>query len=142
VGAVQILPAPAADPEMQEDPEIEAVGMQVTMEYERAEGRVPEDVAAQNLGFDVRSTDRETGTKRYIEVKARSRVGPVELTQNEWFKAGRFGPEYYLYVVLNAATQPQLYIIQDPSKNLDPQERVDVRYQVPVGDITGIGERV
>jgi len=27
----------------------------------------------------------------------------VALTQNEWFKAGRSGAEYYLYVVLNAA---------------------------------------
>jgi len=142
VGAVRVVPGHPADETMQEDPEIEQVGMQVAMDYEREQGRVPEDVAAENLGFDVRSTDPATGQKRYIEVKARAKVGPVELTQNEWFKAGRFGPDYYLYAVLNAAAQPDLYIIQDPASNLQPQERVEVRYLVPVGDITGKGEKV
>ncbi len=156
VGAVRVVPAPQADivVEMAEDPDIELVGMKVTMEYEREQGRVPEDVAAENLGFDVRSTTPSPtlplvgggqgggGRKRYIEVKARAKVGPVALTQNEWFKASRFGSEFYLYVVLNAATQPELYIIQDPASNLEPQERVEVRYLVPVGDIIGKGERV
>jgi superfamily II DNA or RNA helicase len=139
VGAVRVVPARQVDAAMQEDPDIEQVGMTVTMEYERQQGRVPEDVAAENLGFDVRSTDPATGRKRYIEVKARARVGPVALTQNEWFKAGRFNTDYYLYVVLNAATQPELYIIQDPAANLQPEERVEVRYLVPVGDIVRSG---
>jgi hypothetical protein len=127
---------------MQEDPEIEQVGMTEAMKYERGQNRNPEDVSAENLGFDIRSTNPATGRKRYIEVKARARVGPVALTQNEWFKASRFGPDYYLYVVLNAATRPELYIIPDPATNLQPEERVEVRYLVPVGDITGKGERV
>ena len=45
-------------------------------------------------------------------------------------------------MVLNAATQPGLTIIQDPAANLQPQERVEVRYLVPVSDITAKGERV
>ena len=142
VGAVRVVPARQVDAAMQSDPDIEQVGMTVTMEYERQQGRVPEDVAAENLGFDVRSTDPATGRKRYIEVKARAQVGPVALTQNEWFKAGRFGSDYYLYVVLNAATQPELYIIQDPAANLQPEERVEVRYLVQVTDITDKGEKV
>jgi len=144
VGAVRVVPDRQAGiaTEMSEDPEIEQVGMEVTMAYERDQSRVPEDVSAENLGFDVRSTDPITGRKRYIEVKARSKVGPVALTQNEWFKAGRFGQGYYLYAVLNAATQPELYIIRDPVSSLQPQELVDVRYLVPPGDITGKGEKV
>ncbi|MBL7062610.1 MAG: DUF3883 domain-containing protein [Anaerolineae bacterium] len=142
VGAVRVVPASQADAAMSEDPDIEQVGMTVTMEYERAQDRIPEDVAAENLGFDVRSTDPDSGQKRYIEVKARAQVGPVALTQNEWFKASRFGPEFYLYVVLNGATRPELYIIQDPASNLQPEERVEVRYLVPVGDITSKGKRV
>jgi len=124
-----------------------------TMEYEVQQGRLPEDVSAENLGFDVRSTTPTLpspyqgegwgggGRTRYIEVKARAGVGPVALTQNEWFKAGRFGSDYYLYVVLNAATQPELYIIQDPAANLQPEEWVEVRYLVPASDITGKGEK-
>jgi len=139
VGAVRVAPAPQVEAAMRSDPDIEQVGMRVTMEHERQQGRVPEDVAAENLGFDVRSTDPATGRKRYIEVKARAGVGPVVLTQNEWFKAGRFGSDYYLYVVLNAATQPELYTIQDPASNLQPEERVEVRYLVQVGDVMGSG---
>ena len=139
VGAVRVVPARQVDPVMQEDPDIEQVGMTVAMEYERQQGRLPEDVAAENLGFDVRSTDPATGRKRYIEVKARAGVGPVALTQNEWFKASRFGSDYYLYVALNAATQPELYIIQDPAANLQPEERVEVRYLVGVEEIVRSG---
>jgi len=142
VGAVCVVPALVSQEEMLSDPEVEMVGMDVTMAYEREQGRVPEDVAAENLGFDVRSTEPATGSKRYIEVKARAKVGPVALTQNEWFKAGRFNADYYLYVVLNGATQPELYIIQDPASILQPEERVEVRYLVPVDDITSKGEKV
>jgi len=142
VGAVRVVPAPQVEATMRSDPDVEQVGMRVAMEYERGQGRVPEDVAAENLGFDVRSIEPETRRKRYIEVKARAGVGPVALTQNEWFKAQRFGEDYYLYVVLNAATRPELYIIQDPAAKLQPEERVEVRYLVPVGDITSKGERV
>lgn len=154
VGAVRVVPARQVDAAMQEDPDIEQVGMTVAMEYEQEQGRTPEDVAAENLGFDVRSTTPSPtlplvgggqgggGHKRYIEVKARAGVGPVALTQNEWFKAGRFNTDYYLYVVLNAATQPDLYIIQDPAANLQPEEWVEVRYLVGVEEIVGRGQVV
>jgi len=44
---------------------------------------------------------------------------------NEWFKARRFGDDYYLYVVLNAATDPRLYIIRNPAARLQAEERVE-----------------
>jgi len=141
VGAARVVPSPQADPAFVEDPNIERIGMQIAMTYERAQGRQPEDVSDQNLGFDVRSAHTATGQRRYIEVKARAGAGPVALTQNEWFKAGRFDAEYYLYAVLNAATQPALYIIQNPAAVLQPQEQVEVRYLVPLADIVGKGER-
>jgi len=128
---------------MSESPEVERVGMEVAMQYERDQGREPEDVSAQNLGFDVRSRDPRTGRKRYIEVKARTGVGSVALTQNEWFKARRFGNDYYLYAVLNAAATPELYIIQNPAAHLQPEEVVEVRYRVGVEEIlAGARERV
>ncbi|MCD6161274.1 MAG: DUF3883 domain-containing protein [candidate division Zixibacteria bacterium] len=40
------------------------------MEYEIKQGRKPEDVSAQNLGFDVRSSG-DNDEVRYIEVKGR-----------------------------------------------------------------------
>ncbi len=59
----------------------------------------------------------------------------MALTKNEWFKAQRFGDDYYLYVVLNAATRPELYIIQNPGARLKPEEVVEVRYRVGVEEI-------
>ena len=116
--------------EMVEDEEVERIGMEVAMEYERQQGRVPEDVAKENLGFDIRSRGKDE--IRYIEVKARAGEGDVALTPNEWFKAKRFREQYWLYVVANAATNPMLYIINNPAENLKPQEKVEiVRFVVP-----------
>ena len=118
--AVRVVPGQFYDDEMQSSAEIEKIGMDETMKYERQNDREPEDVATLNLGFDVRSTDPNTGQKRYIEVKARAGVGAVALTQNEWFKAQRFGDDYFLYVVLNAATEPESHIVKNPYEVLQP----------------------
>lgn len=127
---IKVLPE---ENEMVESEEIEKMGMEMAMEYEREHNRVPEDVSGENLGFDLRSKDEMTGEIRYIEVKARAGEGEVALTPNEWFKAKRFKDQYYLYVVANVTTTPTLYIIKNPAENLIPQEKVEiVRFIVPV----------
>jgi hypothetical protein len=125
---------------MVSDEDMERVGMEVTMQYERQQGWTPDDVSKENLGFDVRSTSPD-GHKRYIEVKARAGMGAVALTQNEWFKAKRFQDEFYLYAVLNASKEPVLYRIENPAALLMPEEQVEVRYLVSVNEITSKGER-
>ena len=116
--------------EMVEDEEIERIGMEIAMEYEKLHGREPEDVSKENLGFDIRSKGKDE--IRYIEVKARAEEGDIALTPNEWLKAKRFKKQYWLYVVANAATNPMLYIINNPAENLKPQEKVEiVRFVVP-----------
>ena len=135
LGAIRVIPAPVDGSSMKSDPEIERIGMDETMRYEREHGRTPEDVSAENLGFDVRSTDPE-GTKRYIEVKARAGLGAVALTQNEWFKAKQFKSDYFLYVVLNAGTQPVLYTLQNPAEETHPEEQIEVvRHLISLGEI-------
>ena len=119
--------------EIVEDEEIERIGMEVAMEYERQQDRVPEDVSKKNLGFDIRSKGKDE--TRYIEVKARAGEGEVALTPNEWFKAKRFKEQYWLYVVANAAKNPTLYIINNPAENLKLQEKVEVvRFIVPINE--------
>ncbi|OYT64297.1 helicase [Candidatus Bathyarchaeota archaeon ex4484_205] len=108
------------------DEEVERIGMEIAMEYERSQGRYPEDVSHLNLGFDIRSRDEEGRVVRYIEVKARSEIGPVSLTPNEWFKARRFGDSYYLYIVTNARTSPELYVIRNPAESLEVEEKTEV----------------
>ena len=46
-----------------EEPEIEAIGMRVAMEHERARDWLPEDVSAQDMGYDIRSTDLGGGVR-------------------------------------------------------------------------------
>ena len=135
---VPMVTSEAGLEDMRTNAAIERIGMKETMDYERRHGRQPEDVAAENLGYDVRSAERRPDGSlrhRYIEVKARAGVGPVALTKNEWFKAQRFGDDYYLYVVLNAAREPRLYIVQNPAARLQPEPVVEVRYRVDVEDL-------
>ncbi|MBC7262673.1 MAG: DUF3883 domain-containing protein, partial [Chloroflexi bacterium] len=139
LGVVRVLPWLPEDPALCPDAEIEAVGMRVAMEYERAAGRVPEDVSGLNLGYDIRSLTPypspalwERGEDvRYIEVKARASTGPLVLTPNEWLMAQRLGDDYWLYVVENAASEPVLYTMQNPAAKLKPEQVVEiVRYVV------------
>ncbi|RME89116.1 MAG: DUF3883 domain-containing protein [Anaerolineae bacterium] len=146
LSAVRVLPmvAPAGrgSEEMHNDPTIEQIGMEIALRYEREHGRQPQDVAAENLGYDVLSTDPQSGARRYIEVKARAGVGRVALTQNEWFTAQRLGEDYFLYVVLNAAAaQPDLYIVRNPAARLSPEEQREVRYLLPPEAIRSVAER-
>jgi len=130
IGAVRIIPTNEIGPDMVSNKEIETIGMLETMKFERHEGREPIDVSLQNLGYDIRSFDG-SGKYRYIEVKARAKDGAVALTPNEWMMAQRLKDEYWLYIVINAASQPELYSINDPANNLKPNEEVNiVRYVI------------
>jgi superfamily II DNA or RNA helicase len=114
---------------MRRDEEVETVGMEVAMAYERDHGWHPEDVSAENLGFDVRSTcydkDGSFADVRYMEVKARARSGAIRLSSNEWKKARHFGEKFWLYVVTEARTdEPELHRIQDPAAHFREGEDI------------------
>jgi hypothetical protein len=146
IGGVRIIPGKVRGEMIADDlsalmaqaEEIEQIGMDVTMEYERRKGRIPEDVHLENLGYDIRSKDLPASAGqageikyRYIEVKARAREGAVALTPNEWLMAQRLKEEYWLYVVINAASNPELYVIENPALQLKPEEEISiVRYVV------------
>jgi hypothetical protein len=135
VGVIRVVPKKEEGLPPVSDDEIERIGMEHVMEYERRCGRVPEDVSADNMGYDIRSTGGD-GKTLYVEVKARAGLGAVTLTQNEWFKAQRFGEDYYLYVVFEAASNPELQIIKNPAATLSPEQRIEsVRYVVDAGQI-------
>ncbi|MEM2100488.1 MAG: DUF3883 domain-containing protein [Thermoproteota archaeon] len=125
IGVARVLVKIPVDDALKEDKEIETIGMQLAMKFEVSNKRKPEDVSAQNLGFDIRSKAQD-GSIRYIEVKARAREGKIALTPNEWVMANRLGSEYWLYVVVNAKDKPELYTIQNPAEKLKPEEEVEV----------------
>ncbi len=130
LGVARVVPLTKGEAVTRPDPEVEAIGMEVALRYEREAGWAPEDISRENLGYDIRSVSPE-GAVRYIEVKARAATGPVALTPNEWVMAQRLGDDYWLYVVEHAATRPVLHRVQNPAAKLVPKEVVDVvRYVV------------
>jgi hypothetical protein len=130
LGVVRVVPQPPADAELRRDPQVEAIGMAVAMEYERAHGRMPQDVSQEDVGYDIRSMAAD-GSARYIEAKARATTGAIIITPNEWLMAQRLGDEYWLYVVENAVSQPVLHTIPNPAARLKPEEVLEiVRYVV------------
>ena len=138
LGVAVILPAPQdvvrSVEGMETDPEVERIAVEVSMQYERENGRYPVSVEQENCGWDVTSL-LGGEPSRYIEVKGRAGVGGVALTPNEWIKAQRFGKDYWLYVVVNCKATPELHIVQDPASKLSPKEEVSVvRYMVGMKD--------
>jgi hypothetical protein len=109
--------APAEDDEAKR--RIEAAGMRVAMDYERQQGRKPQDVSKEFLGYDIVSAG--AGETRYIEVKAFTTTGSLELTLHEWQMAERLQDAYWLYIVENALTEPKLHTIQNPAARLKAQ---------------------
>ncbi|MDW8069733.1 MAG: DUF3883 domain-containing protein [Anaerolineae bacterium] len=108
------------------DEEVERIAMETAIAYERAQGREPEDVSAQDRGFDLLSRHPESGRVRFIEVKGRAAVGPVVLTRNEYKTAQRLRSDYWLYVVFDCATVPRLIPIRDPVRlQWEPVVRVE-----------------
>jgi len=131
IGIIQVCPGEVSGVPMKSDEEVERIAMEEAMKYEQEHGRRPEDVSAENLGFDIRSW-KQDGTARYIEVKGRARTASVSLTKNEWFKAKRFKDDYYLYAVMNTAMEPKLYPIRNPAEKFEPEKKVEVvRYEIP-----------
>ena len=103
---------------MSRDDEVEAIAMDVTMAYEIEHGRNPADVSKNNEGYDVRSISND-GIKRYIEVKGRSSVGGVMVSENEMNRLSQLGSSAWLYMVMNCKSEPKLYRVQDPANRLN-----------------------
>lgn len=126
IGSAWILPHPDREtPEvrnMVSDPKIEKIAVETVIKHEEARGWRVQSVEAENRGFDLISRkphpeDPDTAVEvRFIEVKGRSQIGEIALTTNEFKTAERLKKDFWLYVVFNCATDPDLHMIQDPSR--------------------------
>ena len=126
IGTAWVLPHPEREnPEikgMVSDAEIENIAVQKVIEHEQSMGYQVQSVESENRGFDLISRkphpeDPMTAIDvKFIEVKGRSLIGEVALTSNEYKTAQRLKKDFYLYVVYNCASQPQLHIIKDPAQ--------------------------
>ena len=104
------------------DVDVERVAVREVTRTLTAAGWNVESVETQNRGFDLIARLREphppntARAVRYIEVKGRSALGDVALTNNEYKTAERLGEDYWLYVVYHCATQPEVYAVRDPAR--------------------------
>lgn len=126
---------------MVSDPKIEKIAVEAVTAYEEARGWKVQSVEDENRGFDLISRklhpeDPETVIEvRFIEVKGRSHVGEVALSTNEFKTAERLKTDYWLYVVFNCATEPEVHLIQDPSRlGWKPVVRIE-HYHVGANEI-------
>ena len=99
-------------------PETEMTAMRVVMEHEADRGCQVYDVHEKNLGYDVTSLDLQSGELRLIEVKGLAGpTGSILLTPNERRVAEDRRDCYWLYVVTECATAPNLQQpIPDPAR--------------------------
>ena len=111
-----VVPDPTPEAREAFDKDIEAIAMRIARNFEidRYQARVF-DVSSPHLarGYDLES-HRANGDKVVIEVKGRAGRGPVQLTDNEWPTAANVRDKYWLYVVVDCATDPKLFRVRDP----------------------------
>ena len=126
IGRAWVLPhperkSPGIAP-MVRDEEIEKIAVAVACKHEEDRGWKVESVEKDNRGFDLISRkphphDDKTFTDvRFIEVKGRAAVGEVALSSNEYKTAGRLKQDYWLYVVFNCGSSPEIHVIRDPAR--------------------------
>lgn len=125
-GSAWVLPHPERSSPgfapMVRDDEIEQIAIKAVIAAEEARGWDVQSVEKENRGFDLISRrlhpeDPQTAIEvRFIEVKGRVAVGEVALSSNEYKTAERLKKDYWLYVVYNCGTSPQIHLIQDPAR--------------------------
>ena len=111
---------------------VEMIAMKAVDEAERALGHSPRDVSEDKCGYDIESTDGETGRLRFIEVKGRV-VGAdtVTITRNE------------IVTGINSSTSFILAIVQVDGD--DPLPPVYVREpfeREPDFDVTSVNYKI
>ncbi|MYD88231.1 MAG: DUF3883 domain-containing protein [Acidobacteria bacterium] len=143
VGVAAVVPGPV--PKVLEEGKggdnttVEMAAMQVAMDYERSQGREPEDVSKRGVGCDVKSAAPD-GAVRYIEVKGHAATGDITLYYTEWQLAHRMREEFFIYEVDHALTAPELRIVQDPIGKGVPAKESVIEYRISAADLRAAAE--
>jgi superfamily II DNA or RNA helicase len=132
LGSIQFVEPPRGAVSIPEDlkKEIERKALEIVMEVERAEGKIPERVSEEEH-YDIKSVDPLTREVRIIEVKGH--LGPEvygELTPYEAELAEKERERYWLYIVYNIGSKPEWVRFRDPvsTMNWEAFEKVEKRY--------------
>jgi len=126
-----VLPLPPEQAAGRVEVDAERVAMEYVRRREEALGSGVEDLSAPHLkaGFDLKIV-RPDGEVRYVEVKGCRGRHAVELDANEWAQAANYRQRYWLYVVYDCDTTPDLYPVCDPFATLLAKQTGAVRINV------------
>jgi superfamily II DNA or RNA helicase len=124
VGVAAVLPMTGSPPEEEladSRPEVAQAAMAAAEHYEREYGRQPVDVTGEHEHYPYDLHSVGPGGPRCIEVKGTT-TGRFIMSENERRAAKRLGTAYYLYVVSEPLTKPEVNIIRNPYARLQPDE--------------------
>ena len=99
---------------------VEVVARAAVCAYEKARGRVAEQMAQTHPGYDIISRNPLTGEERYIEVKGVdgewNQTG-VGLSRLQFSNAQDYGDRYWLYVVefVSDSEHTRVHVIRSPA---------------------------
>ena len=114
VGLATVTPKAGANARTMSD----RAGMKIVLERERRRAKTESereqvrDVSERDTGYDIETSDR------VIEVKSFEGYPSPNMTSHEWETAGKFGDQYWLYVVENVHSGGDVTEIQSPREKL------------------------
>ena len=108
--------------------EVENAAVEHVRKIELAKSGVHKVVSreADGVGYDLETWDVHNNILRFIEVKGKTTEHDVIITPNEWSVAERLREDYWLYVVSQPLTEPELLVIQDPWAKLKAQTETKI----------------
>ena len=121
---------------------VEMLAMDAVMAGEKAAGRHPVDVSAENRGWDIESFS-PCGRLLLLEVKGRIREGrDIIVTRNEMLKARNAGRQYHLvYVAVEDGKADSPLYVADPAHHFwDEGDFKDTCRHYAVKDILAVAE--
>ena len=101
----------------------EMLAMNAVMELEKSLGHSPRDVSADKCGYDIESTDGNTGRLRFLEVKGRHiDAETITVTRNE-IVVGINSSESYFLVIVQIEPTGDSHNVRKPVYIKNPFER-------------------
>jgi superfamily II DNA or RNA helicase len=124
------------------DPDAEHVAVSRVVEELERLGWMVDDRQTAGLGYDLFARRPGRPDQRLVEVKGFAEgLSAVTLEQHEWAQAQQRASDYWLYVVINCATEPSVIIrCQDPASTVATGPKVIERFQIPVSALRKLME--
>jgi superfamily II DNA or RNA helicase len=136
LGWIQVRGGARAE-DLGHDPDSEKVAIARVVTELESLGWVVDDRQTAGLGYDLFARRPGTTGQRLIEVKGfTGDLRAVVLEQHEWAQAQQRGRDYWLYVVINCATEANVVIrCQDPAGTLPGGPKLIQRFRIPISQL-------